>query len=151
MICSWLEISVFEMHDSKVCLSRDNAPFPAVSSMVQLPRVAPGGNPLFSTKSFSLLTIVSVGFSATPWNFLNPVTWMVTALGPSDPISTFRTRIQFPIFISTVTKACVCTNPCKGQPRSWSLLEKNMQKQCTITGFLIICRSKICINKPPDI
>jgi hypothetical protein len=31
-------------------------------------------------------TILSVGFSATPWNLLNPVTWTVTGEGPSEPI-----------------------------------------------------------------
>jgi hypothetical protein len=33
-----------------------------------------------------LRTILSVGFSATPWNLLNPVTWTVTGEGPSEPI-----------------------------------------------------------------
>lgn len=64
-----------------------SAPCPAVSRMLQLPRIRPFGKLFFFFMySCKLPTIVSVGFSETPWNFLKPVTWIITAGGPSDPI-----------------------------------------------------------------
>lgn len=72
--------------DRNVWYRGTTAPCPAVSRMLQLPRTRPLGEPFFFTYSLRLLTIVSVGFSETPWNFLKPVTWIVTVEGPSDPI-----------------------------------------------------------------
>lgn len=75
------------MADCNVWYRGATAPCPAVSRILQLPRIRPFGIPFFFIYSLKLLTIVSVGFSETPWNFLNPVTWIVTAGGPSDPIT----------------------------------------------------------------
>lgn len=75
------------MADCNVWYRGATAPCPAVSRILQLPRIKPFGIPFFFIYSLKLLTIVSVGFSETPWNFLNPVTWIVTAGGPSDPIT----------------------------------------------------------------
>lgn len=72
--------------DSNVFRSESRDPCPAVSRIEQFPRVRPSGKPFFSIYFLRLFTIVSVGLSETPWNFLNPVTWIVTDGGPSDPI-----------------------------------------------------------------
>ncbi len=49
-----------------------SAPSPAVSNTVQLPSRVPVGIPLcFLTYSSIVPTKTSVGFSHTPWNFLN--------------------------------------------------------------------------------
>ena len=87
----------FTTPDSIILYSTGSAPSPVVSRTAQLPRLTPVGNPLLPTKSLKLLTIDYVGFSETPWNFLNPVTWIVTLLGPSNPISSLRTCMKFPI------------------------------------------------------
>lgn len=78
--------SSFTTASCSVSYKETSAPCPAVSRILQLPRITPLGKPFFFTYSFKLPTIVSVGFSATPWNFLKPVTWIVTAWGPSDPM-----------------------------------------------------------------
>lgn len=72
--------------DSNNSYSGRRAPCPAASRTVQLPSTRPLGSPLFSMNGWRLRTILSVGFSATPWNLLNPVTWTVTGEGPSEPI-----------------------------------------------------------------
>lgn len=61
------------MADCNVWYSGTRAPCPAVSRILQLPIAKPFGKPFFFTYSVKLFTIVSVGFSETPWNFLKPV------------------------------------------------------------------------------
>jgi len=87
---SWLGIphSRPETVDSSNSYNGPSAPCPAASRTVQLPSTRPLGNPFVSMNDGRLRTIFSVGFSATPWNFLNPVTWTVVTgeEGPSEPI-----------------------------------------------------------------
>ncbi len=71
--------------ECKSCIRGSNAPSPAASNTVQLPSTVPAGMPCILKYSSILPTRISVGFSATPWNFLKPVMLNSIELPPAPP------------------------------------------------------------------